>query len=137
MVSTTHLSSEPRKGVTFPFAYSWPPFWSLQPNLATREGQFKEWSSFILSYCRENRIWRLTIVDALNTPLFHNSRLQKRMNLLEAREILDWMTREAGGQRAEWIGKEGDKSVAWMYWRRPEEWAEVLSNWVLTHSCPA
>ena len=52
------------------------------------------------------------------------------MTLLEVRDILDWMTREEGAQRAEWIGKEGEKESAWIYWRRPEEWAEALSNWV-------
>ena len=40
------------------------------------------------------------------------------------------MTKGEGAERAEWIGREGEKSIAWMYWRRPEEWAEVLSDWV-------
>lgn len=39
-----------------------------------------------------------------------------------------------GGQRAEWINsggaKGGEKSEAWIWWRRPEEWAEVISAWV-------
>ncbi|MCJ1360418.1 MAG: hypothetical protein MMC33_010423 [Icmadophila ericetorum] len=52
------------------------------------------------------------------------------MTLVEVRVILDWMTGEEGAQRAEWVGKEGVKETAWIYWRRPEEWAEVLSNWV-------
>ena len=130
MASTVDKLLETRKEGLFPAAYSWPPFWSIQPTLATRQDQFREWSSIILAYCREYGIWRLNLVDALNTPLFHNAQLRKRMNLLEAREILDWMTRDVGGQRAEWIGKEGEKSIAWIYWRRPEEWAEVISSWV-------
>ncbi|KAA6411079.1 MAG: hypothetical protein FRX48_05390 [Lasallia pustulata] len=63
-------------------------------------------------------------------PLFHNSELRKRLSLHDAREVVDWMTRQEGSERAEWIGKEGEKSVAWIYWRRPEEWAEVLGDWV-------
>ena len=110
--------------------YKYPPFWTLQPTIATRKEQLNKWSSLILSYCRQNRIWRLTLVDALNTPLFHNAQLRKRLTLLEARDIVDWMTKEDGARRAEWIGKEDEKSSAWIYWRRPEEWADVLSTWV-------
>jgi ESCRT-II complex subunit VPS25 len=39
-----------------------------------------------------------------------------------------------GGQRAEWIdssaASQGPKSVAWVWWRRPEEWADILVDWV-------
>ena len=127
MALRTGRSSEPFK---FSSRYNYPPFWSIQPTFATRQVQLQIWSSLIQSYCRYNHIWRITLVDALNTPLFHNAQLRKRLTLLEAREIIDWMTREEGAQRAEWIGKEAEKGSAWIYWRRPEEWAEALSNWV-------
>mgnify|MGYP002718598987 FL=1 len=49
-----------------------------------------------------------------------------------------------GGRRAEWIpdaggasslglgngAGQGPKTVAWIWWRRPEEWADVLVDWV-------
>jgi len=119
----------------FPPYYSLPPFFSRQPNAVTRRAQFEIWSSLILSYCRHYRIWRLSLIDALDTPLFFNSKLKKRLSLNDAREVLDWITKEEGPDkqgppRAEWIGKEGEKSSAWIYWRRPEEWAEVISEWV-------
>lgn len=46
------------------------------------------------------------------------------------------MTSEEGGRRAEWIagadakggGKEG--GVFWVFWKRPEEWADVVMEWV-------
>ena len=42
------------------------------------------------------------------------------------------MVSEEGGRRAEWVGKDGEKekSSVWVWWRRPEEWAEVISGWV-------
>lgn len=43
------------------------------------------------------------------------------------------MTRDEGGRRAEWIdgGGVGAKGgTAWVYWKRPEEWAEVVVAWV-------
>ena len=117
----------------FPKSHSFPPMWTLQTNLQTRQAQFQTWSSIILSYCREKRIWRLTLVDALNTPLFHNVAIRRKLNLLEVREVIDWMTWDEAGQRAQWVAQE-EKGSAWIYWRRPEEWAEVLYHWV--SSCP-
>jgi hypothetical protein len=49
-----------------------------------------------------------------------------------------------GGRRAEWVSDaggassvglgngaaQGPKTVAWIWWRRPEEWADVLVDWV-------
>ena len=40
------------------------------------------------------------------------------------------MASEEGDRRAEWIGRKEDKAAAWVWWRRPEEWAEVLAGWV-------
>ena len=127
------MTSKPARSsdtFTFPRDYTFPPFWSIQPTFATRQDQFQKWSSLIQAYCRQKRILRLMLVDALNTPLFHNAQLRKRLTLLEAREIVDWMTREEGDKRAEWIGKESERGSAWIYWKRPEEWAEAFSSWV-------
>jgi len=121
------LAVEPFK---FSKAYSYPPFWTIQRIIATRHDQFRKWTRLILSYCRHHRLWRLTLADALNTPLFHNSQLRRRLTMLEVREILDWMTSEEGTQRAKWIGKDGSNCSAWIYWRRPEEWGEVIAAWV-------
>lgn len=38
------------------------------------------------------------------------------------------MASKEGDERAEWIG--GDKSVAWIWWRKPEEWAMLIAAWV-------
>lgn len=35
-----------------------------------------------------------------------------------------------GERRAEWIGAVGERGSCWIWWRRPEEWAEVLAAWV-------
>lgn len=130
MLPTATNMSGPSDLSAFFLSDKYPPFWTLQPTIATRKAQLTKWSSLILSYCRQNRIWRLTLVDALNTPLFHNAQLRKRLTLLEARDIVDWMAKEDGARRAEWIGRHDEKSSAWIYWRRPEEWADVLSAWV-------
>jgi len=63
--------------------------------------------------------------------------LRKRVSLSEARNIIDWMAKSeeegGGGRRAEWVssgGGKGEKNEAWIWWRRPEEWAAVVADWV-------
>jgi ESCRT-II complex subunit VPS25 len=115
---------------TFPARYHFPPMWTLQPTLSTRSEQMKWWGAFIQSFCSHYRIFRLTLIHALDTPLFHNTRLNKRLSRDEAQTVLDWMASEEGGRRAEWIGKDGERASVWVYWRRPEEWAEGVAKWV-------
>jgi len=38
------------------------------------------------------------------------------------------MAGEEGDARAEWLGTE--KSSAWIWWRKPEEWATLIASWV-------
>ncbi|EZF31858.1 hypothetical protein H109_03727 [Trichophyton interdigitale MR816] len=117
-----------RTDFIFPRDYSFPPFYTIQPNLTTREKQFQKWSSFIQSYCRHHRIYRLSLIDMISSPLFHNAELKKGLSLGDAVIIIDWMAGTAGGKRAEWFGSE--KTIAWIWWKRPEEWATVLAGWV-------
>ncbi|KAI5301115.1 hypothetical protein KEM56_001952 [Ascosphaera pollenicola] len=62
--------------------------------------------------------------------------IQKRVPLAAARNIIDWMCREEGDRRAEWIGAAANanananaKVTAYIWWRRPEEWASVIYEW--------
>lgn len=121
----------------FPPHYSFPPFFTLQPVATTRSSQLQSWSTFIQSYCRFHRIFSLSLVDALSTPLFHNTTLSRQLSLRDAKAILTWMASPEGGQRAEFISSGGKKKVdeseggrVWIYWRRPEEWAQQLEEWV-------
>lgn len=138
--TTTPSKSDQQQPFTFPPTYSFPPFFTPQPNRTTRLSQLSKWSSLIRSYCRHHRIYRLSIIDAVeNTPLFHNAQIRKRLSLAEARAVVDWMVSEEGGKRAEWVGGaggegagKGGRAVAWIWWKRPEEWAGVLEGWVST-----
>ncbi|KAJ5089510.1 ESCRT-II complex component (Vps25), partial [Penicillium argentinense] len=124
----------------FPPTYNFPPFFTPQPNSSTRLSQLQKWSSLIQAWCRHHRQFRLYLIDAIESPLFHNASLRKRLDLAEARAVLDWMAKSeeegGGGRRAEWLdasatgGNAAPKSVAYIWWRRPEEWADVLVDWV-------
>ncbi|PCG96173.1 ESCRT-II complex, Vps25 subunit, N-terminal winged helix [Penicillium occitanis (nom. inval.)] len=125
-------------GYTFPEVYDWPAFFTLQPNTQTRQAQMRRWANLISDWCRFHRTFRLTLTEAVESPLFYNARMRKRIGLQEARMIVDWMAMSqedgGGGRRAEWVPASaaggGEKTIAWIWWRRPEEWAKVISDWV-------
>ncbi|KIX04652.1 uncharacterized protein Z518_05522 [Rhinocladiella mackenziei CBS 650.93] len=112
----------------FPTSYNFPPFFSFQPTALTRQAQLRKWSVFLQRYCRHHRIFRITIIEALDTPLFHNTTLKKRLSLEDAKAVIDYMASKDGDERAEWIGP--DRSAAWIWWRKPEEWATMIAAWV-------
>ncbi|KAJ9638724.1 uncharacterized protein PV06_02148 [Exophiala oligosperma] len=112
----------------FPKSYNFPPFFSPQPTALTRQAQLKKWSILVQRYCKHHRIFKITIIDALDTPLFNNSTLRKRLSLQDAKAVIDYMVSKDGDERAEWLGLE--KSEAWVWWRKPEEWATVIATWV-------
>jgi ESCRT-II complex subunit VPS25 len=113
---------------TFPREYSFPPFFTRQAIALTFHAQCRKWSTLILAYCRAHRIWKLSLVDAIDSELFWNKRIERRLSMADAKEVLDWMRKEG---RAEWVGgPEGGRNVAWIWWRNPEEWAAVIADWV-------
>ncbi|KAL9108160.1 MAG: hypothetical protein Q9227_007014 [Pyrenula ochraceoflavens] len=126
--SRSKFAADKASSFSFPATYSFPPFFTAQPNLPTRQSQLAKWSSLIQAYCAHYRIFKQTISAALSSSLCHNAALNKRLPEPFLVEILAYMTTEAGGKRAEWIGK--DKTEYWVWWKRPEEWASLLENWV-------
>lgn len=106
----------------------YPPLFTLQLTASSRQSQLSRWSRLIQRYCRHQRIFRLTIVDYQDSDLFNNRKLNKKLYPKDIKEVLEYMVTVDGGQRAEWVTK--DKASAWIYWRRPEEWALSIANWV-------
>lgn len=116
---------------SFPPVHAFPPFYTLQPNTTTLHSQQRQWSSLILSYCRHHRISKLSLPEAIETDLFYNKRVGKRLGIGDAREMVEGMRREG---RAEWVvngrKKEEARDVAWIWWRTLDEWAAGLYDWV-------
>ncbi|TLS24636.1 hypothetical protein PpBr36_08109 [Pyricularia pennisetigena] len=69
--------------------------------------------------------------------LFHNKALNRRLSPADVREVIDFMCKEGraeycssggGGSTAAAAAAGGD--VAWIFWRSPEEWAQLIEGWV-------
>ncbi|KAH8702521.1 nucleoside phosphorylase domain-containing protein [Talaromyces proteolyticus] len=114
-----HTISKPFSGMLsefqFPSWYSFLPFFTLQPNPSLRSSQLQRWSLLIQSWCRHHQMYGLSVIEALDTPLFHNSTLRRGLTLNDAREIIDWMVEGKEGKTAEWIDGE-NKTMAWIWW---------------------
>jgi ESCRT-II complex subunit VPS25 len=126
--------------IELPSLFSFPPFFTRQPNAQTYTAQKSAWTSLILKYYRARRIWRIDVNQETieKVPIFSNRDIQRtswfmsanillgKMKLEFLRELVEGMVDEG---QAEWVGK-GTRVQALLYWLKPEEWANMISNWV-------
>lgn len=49
----------------------------LQPNVDTRQKQLAAWCSLVLSFCRLHKQSSMTVMEAQESPLFNNVKLQR------------------------------------------------------------
>ncbi|KAF8474708.1 ESCRT-II complex subunit-domain-containing protein [Kalaharituber pfeilii] len=126
----------------FPPQYTFPPFFTRQPNETTWAHQRATWAQFILAYCRRKKLWRLNVWDALETEMFWNKAINRRLKHADALAVLDHMAAEGSIEwdKAGASGRSGGsgngsastagKTSAIVWWRKPEEWATLIHDWV-------
>ncbi|KAF4465725.1 vacuolar [Fusarium albosuccineum] len=112
---------------TFPREYHFPAFFTRQTNLTTLHAQRTKWADLILAYARHNRIFRLSLSEAADSDLFVNRRLDRRLQFDDIRDIVIFMHKDG---RVEYVGGGTSGDVVFLYWRKPEEWAELVENYV-------
>jgi ESCRT-II complex subunit VPS25 len=107
--------------------YSFPPFFTKQPNRDTEAKRLQVWRDLIISYCRHHKVYVLELNDStISSPLFFNASISRRLTKTEIAEILQMMT-SAG--LAEWIPGDSNKFI--VFWRSPAEWADAIFSWVV------
>ena len=139
------LAADAPSGFKWPREYAFPPFFTRQPNSQTHHAQLLKWSALVLAYCQHHRIFKLSLsgaatgggaADGAAAPgttataataeeLFYNKKIDRRLHVEDAREVVDFMGKNG---QAEWVG--AGKDVAWVFWRTPEEWAAMVEAWV-------
>ena len=129
---------------SFPPIHSYPPFYSLQVNTSTLQSQLSTWSTIIRDYCRHQRLFRLSLSDQLDSALFYNRPLGKRLKEDDARRVLDFMRekqasaepiaggggRGGGGGATAAAAAKRKADVWWIWWRKVDEWAGIIEAWV-------
>lgn len=118
----------------FPQEYHFPAFFTRQTNLTTRHAQLRTWAALVLSYARHHRLFRLRFSEAVESDLFRNRRLERRLQAPDVRELVDAMVKDG---RAEYLtvaaaalAQDGGPDVVLVYWRKPDEWAALVEAYV-------
>ena len=109
------------EGEEFPWQHSFPPFYTLQPNLETRKKQLDAWRSIVLDYCQRKGLTSLDLREAAQSELFNNSSIQRRLSDEALREVFNEL--EAKGN-VEWTDKARTRCN--VYWRSPDEWGSLI-----------
>ncbi|XP_064480399.1 vacuolar protein-sorting-associated protein 25-like [Ornithodoros turicata] len=108
----------------WPWQYSFPPFFTIQPTLATKQKQLEAWSNLILNYHRSQRLFVLDVTEALSSPLFFNRTISRKLSADGLREILNFMSKNG---TVTWTDKQ--QTRCYVFWRSPEEWAKLIYDW--------
>ena len=66
----------------WPWQYSFPPFFTIQPNLDTREKQLEAWCNLVLSYCKYSKDYVLDVKIVANSPLFNNQSINNILRII-------------------------------------------------------
>ncbi|CAO1407774.1 unnamed protein product [Diamesa serratosioi] len=106
----------------WPWEYSFPPFFTFQPNSETRKQQFLRWKELILQYQRYRKQAILNLND--DTELFNNDKINRRLDKETKTTILDEM---CVNKNAAAVGK--NSGIYEIYWLTLEEWSNVVYNW--------
>ena len=86
-----------------PWQYSFPPFFTLQPNEDTKIKQLDAWCDFVLDYCREKRIFQLDLNETQNMDLFNNRKIERKCSIDLVSTILNELVKRG---RVEWLANE-------------------------------
>mmetsp|Transcript_11111 Transcript_11111/g.19014 ORF Transcript_11111/g.19014 Transcript_11111/m.19014 type:complete len:186 (+) Transcript_11111:130-687(+) len=108
----------------FPAFHAFPPSYTKQPIVATREKQAGLWCDLIREYCRHHGIFWLDVAEAANSPLFVNQSINRRMKGDDIVYFLGQLVNRGDGM---W---DASKSRCLVFWRRPEEWGDIVYQWV-------
>ncbi|ELR53910.1 Vacuolar protein-sorting-associated protein 25, partial [Bos mutus] len=109
----------------WPWQYRFPPFFTLQPNVDTRQKQLAAWCSLVLTFCRLHKQSSMTVMEAQESPLFNNVKLQRKLPVESIQVVLEELRKKGN---LEWLDK--NKSSFLIMWRRPEEWGKLIYQWV-------
>ncbi|BET03055.1 Vacuolar protein [Nesidiocoris tenuis] len=108
----------------WPWQYSFPPFFTVQPNLQTRKAQLSAWCDLVLKYHKANNLYVLDVREAQGSPLFCNADINRKLSLEGIAEVMSELHRRAN---AEPLDK--GKTRWHVLWHTIDEWASILYSW--------
>ncbi|EEQ46472.1 ESCRT-II complex subunit VPS25 [Candida albicans P78042] len=130
--------SDPISQFEFPKIYSFPPFYTQQPNTTVLNQQLDSWVSIILHYCEYYRITSLSIEgipkhSQLEVPLsslssiFINKTINRQVNSDFQKLIVKHLIHN---KKAEFINPKKPELGVYIYWRSLVDWGDLLYQYV-------
>jgi len=113
-------------GFVYPAIWSFPPFFTLQPNPSTLAHQTSLWTTLILSWARHQRIWTVNCDSPEPGEVFLNKAIGRRLLPPAMKQVLGQMVKD--GQAVAEPPKQN--STFLLYWRKPEDWGGLIYDWV-------
>lgn len=108
----------------WPWQYKFPPFFTIQPNLETQKKQVTAWGDLILAYHKHHKLYSLDVKEAVNSPLFCNNEIQRKLPAEGVIKVLDALAVKGN---IEWSDKSKSRCV--VMWRTPAEWGNLIYKW--------
>ncbi|KAJ2782235.1 hypothetical protein H4R18_002379 [Coemansia javaensis] len=110
----------------FPEIYSFPPFFTRQPNEDTWKEQRRQWCDLVVAFHRHHRRSSLALAEAVAEPPFANRQIRRALRVDTLREIVDELVNQG---HAAWSGPKNTRDTCLIFWRKPEVWAGILHRW--------
>jgi len=110
---------------SWPWHYDFPPFFTIQKNSDTKAKQIEAWCSLVLSYHQHHKIFKLHVSDAVQSPLFCNKAIDRRLPKEGVMEVLETLCKKGN---VLWDDKA--KNSCLVLWKTVEQWADLIYSWV-------
>ena len=106
-----------------PEFYSFPPFFTIQTALSSREKQLALWRELILRYHTERKISQLVVHEC---PLWKNAALPRALTAADIATVMEDFVKHGHG---EW--QNTAHTVCRILWRAPEQLAADIYTWAV------
>ena len=112
-----------------PWQYSFPPFFTIQPNIDTRKKQLEAWCDLVLTVQKGRKSYSLDVAEAQNS-IFCNKDIDRKLPLDGVNMVLEELRKKG---HLEWKDPRTKKECLIM-WRTPEEWGKLIYKYVTNNS---
>jgi len=109
----------------FPPVYNYEPFWTIQNHENQRKKQIELWGNLVLAFMKAINKTEMDVITTLDTPLFNNKKLQRRLRKMDAEMIIDNLV---ATNNAKWL--DDQKIRARIIWRTPEQWGTIIYKYI-------
>jgi ESCRT-II complex subunit VPS25 len=106
----------------FPEFYQFPPFFTIQPVLATREKQLALWRELLLNYHTHHKLKTLVVHDCV---LWKNEQIHRQLSPSDILLVVQDFVQHG---HAEWVDP-STQTHCRILWRQPEQLATDIYQW--------